>query len=172
MDPTWRLSTEGRSMWMSRRQNTYCAMLVERLGWEFCTKKCKLLDLPPPVISTSPQPPKKTRVTYGKAAEWLAPAETIGKPTPGALYVPEQIATLESIQAARLQPGAPSVDAAAAPDQSIVPPPQRLVVAGGAAPAAAASDPAGGRPASAGAGPEESAGSEDVEMVAASAPVS
>ena len=153
MDPTWRLSTDGRSMWMSRRQNTYCAMLVERLGWDFCTKKCKLLDLPPPVISTSPQPPKKTRETYGKAAEWLAPAETSGKPTPGALYVPEQIATLESIQAARLQPDAPSVDAAAAPDQSIVPPPKRLTVAGGAAPAAAARDPAGGRPASAGAEP-------------------
>ena len=72
MDPTWRLSTAGRSMWMTRRRNTYCAMLVERLGWDFCTKKCKLLDLPPPVISTSPQPPKKTRETYGKsAAEWL-----------------------------------------------------------------------------------------------------
>merc|ERR1712138_68566 len=54
MDSTWRLSTEGRSMWMTRRRNTYCAMLVERLGWDFCTKKCKLLDLPPPVISTSP----------------------------------------------------------------------------------------------------------------------
>ena len=48
--------------------------------------------------------------------------------------------------------------------------PLQDVAAGGAASAAAASDPAGGRPASAGAEPGVSAGSADVEMEAASAP--